>query len=144
MSASANLDLCIAADPAELPGLLDRVQAYAEAIGLPPLIAHRLGVICEELAANVAEHGGGSPGGRAIALALRRRCGELHMVFEDDGRPFDPLGAAAHDPEAPLEMRNLGGLGIHFVRAFARDLRYERVGALNRLSLVLDVDAQGS
>lgn len=139
-----DLDLRIAADTAEVPRLLDRLEGYAEAAGLGPRAAHRLAIVCEELAANVAEHGvAAAPGGGAsyVAVALSRRGPALHIVVEDDGPPFDPLGHAAPDTTAPLEARGAGGLGVHLVRTLARELRYERLGALNRLSLVLDAEA---
>ncbi len=139
-----DLDLRIAAELLEVPRLLNLLEGYAEAAGIGPLAAHRLAVVCEELAANVAEHGtAATPGGGAsyVAVALRRRGPALHLVVEDDGPPFDPLGHAVPDTTAPLEARGAGGLGVHLVRTLARDLRYERRGALNRLSLVLDAEA---
>ena len=35
-----------------------------------------------------------------------------------------------------IEDREIGGLGIHFVREFMDDFSYERQGAHNRVSLV--------
>lgn len=137
-----DLELRIVADLAEVPRLLDRLEDYAAEVGLGPRAAHRLAVVCEELATNVAAHGkGGSGGARRIAIALRRIGPALHLLVEDDGPPFDPLRRAVPDTAAPLETREAGGLGVHLVRTMGRDLRYERVGPLNRLRLVFDAEA---
>jgi serine/threonine-protein kinase RsbW len=135
------LDLNIAADIAAVPRLVDQLEHYAHAAALPPLTAHRLSMICEELATNVATHGtlrGGKA--TAIAIRLRRRGTELHLLVEDDGPAFDPLSAETPDIEAALEDRDIGGLGLHLVRTLARGLRYERTEARNRLKLVLDAE----
>jgi serine/threonine-protein kinase RsbW len=121
-----DLELRIAADPAEVPRLLDRLEDYAGEAGLAPRTAHRLAVVCEELAANVAGHGAAGPSGASyVAVALRRRGSALHLLVEDDGTPFDPLGRAAPDTAAPLATREAGGLGVHLVRTLARDMRYD-------------------
>ena len=137
-----DLELRIAADPSEVPRLVDRLEDYAGKAGLPPRAAHRLAVVCEELAANVAGHGAAGPGGASyVAVALRRQGSALHVLVEDDGPPFDPIGHAAPDTEAPLDAREAGGLGVHLVRTLARDLRYESSSPLNRLRFVIDVEA---
>ncbi len=48
----------------------------------------------------------------------------LTIEFIDDGDPFDPLAAPPPDLEAPLEERDLGGLGVHIVRSLADEVRY--------------------
>ncbi len=109
---------------------------------MAPRTAHHLTIICEELATNVAGHGAAGPGGASYVAVALHRCGPaLHLLVEDDGLPFNPLGRPVPDTNAPLEVREAGGLGVHLVRTLARDLRYARVGPLNRLSLVLDVEA---
>lgn len=133
-----DLDVQIAAHSAELPGLLDRLESYAETVQLPPLTSHRLCMICEELATNVVTHGTAQPPEATfVAFSLRKLPQELHVRVEDDGPSFDPLSLAAPDTEAALEDRDIGGLGIHLVKTMAREVRYQRVDSHNRLDLVL-------
>lgn len=135
------LDLRFAAGASELTGMVDRVEAYATAAALPANIAARLALVCEEWAANVVEHGTTGPGGAtAMRLSVRRRAAALHVVAEDDGLPFDPLAMAAPDAAAVLDQRQPGGLGLHLMRRVARQVRYERVGPINRLALVIELD----
>ncbi len=137
----AELDLRIAADVAAVPRLIDRLEAYAEEAELPPRLAYRLAMICEELATNVATHGSQGEGAATFfAVRLHRAGPELHLEVEDDGAPFDPLSLAAPDTDAPLDERDIGGLGIHLIRKMTRTLKYERVAARNRLNLVLDAE----
>jgi len=122
-----------------LSGMLDRLEAYAAETELPPRVAYRLAVVCEELTANVAMHGVGGEGGATyVEVTVERQDGGVRFSVEDNGRPFDPLAQAKPDTEAGLEDRPIGGLGIHFVRSLVRDITYQRLGGINRLTAVLD------
>ncbi|NKC30710.1 ATP-binding protein [Roseomonas sp. BU-1] len=119
--------------------LLDALEGFAEAASLSPKAAHRLAVVVEELAANVAMHGSTGPGAATfVAVTVRQEGEEVIATVEDDGRPFDPLAKAAPDTEAALEDRDVGGLGVHFVQQMTKSLRYSREDGRNRLVAVLD------
>jgi serine/threonine-protein kinase RsbW len=52
---------------------------------------------------------------------------------EDDGKPFDPLAAPA--PDLTSAQRELGGVGLHFVRNLMDEVTYTRRDGINRLRL---------
>lgn len=136
---SDTLAITIPPDTAAVPRLLDAIEAWSEGAALPPALAHRLGVVLEELAANVAMHGSGGPDGATfVAVTIARAPGRLVATVEDDGRPFDPLARAAPDIEAALEERDVGGLGVHFARVMTRELHYVRDGGRNRVTAIFD------
>ncbi|WP_338661698.1 ATP-binding protein [Pararoseomonas sp. SCSIO 73927] len=118
-----------------LPALLDRLEAFSEAAGLSPGAAQRLSIVAEELAANVAMHGRGAS---RLLVEARREGDSVHLLIEDDGPAFDPLSAAAPDLDAAVEEREIGGLGVHFVRRMTREAAYERRDGTNRLTALLD------
>lgn len=137
---SPALSLTIQPEPDEVSRLLDALEVFAEAAALPPRVAHRLAVVVEELAANVAMHGSSGPGAATfVAVTVRQDNGTLIATIEDDGRPFDPLAQAAPDTTAALEDRDVGGLGVHFVQQMTRTLHYSREDGRNRLVAVLDL-----
>jgi len=61
-------------------------------------------------------------------------------VLLDDAAPFDPLSAKSPDLVSPVDARQIGGLGIHFVRSIMDRVAYERVGNDNTLILEKDID----
>ncbi len=133
------LNMTISPDTDSVPGLLDAIESWCDAAGLGPGVSHRLGVVVEELAANVAMHGTGGPDGATfVSVSVAQDPDGIRAVVEDDGRPFDPLTQAAPDTEATLEDRDVGGLGLHFARVMTRALAYVREAGRNRVTAVFD------
>ncbi len=135
----SSLALTIPPDTESVSRLLDALEAFAEDAALPPKAAHRLAVVLEELAANVAMYATDGPDRASfVAVTVRQEGDDLIAIIEDDGRPFDPLSLAAPDTDATLEERDVGGLGVHLVRRMTKSLGYSREGGRNRLTAVLD------
>ena len=59
----------------------------------------------------------------------------LRITVTDDGIPFNPLEVAKPDTSLPLEDREIGGLGIHFVLSMVDELTYERTDHRNIVTL---------
>lgn len=133
------LSLTIPPETEAVPRILDAIEAWCDTHGIAPGVAHRLGVVVEELAANVAMHGTGGPDGATfVAVTIREAPGAIVATIEDDGRPFDPLGEGEVDIDLPLEEREIGGLGVHFAKVMTRELAYLRADGRNRVTAVFD------
>jgi anti-sigma regulatory factor (Ser/Thr protein kinase) len=131
-----SLDLALANDLGEVSRLHDAVEAFAAAAGLPEVRRLDLRLALEEAFVNVVRYAW--EGGQHTAhLRLAREGGAVVAILEDDGRPFNPLDAPPFDPDAPLEERREGGMGIHMVRSLTDEQTYERRGGRNRLRLVV-------
>ena len=123
----------------------DAVTAFCDANDLPLNIAGQLCLVLEELLTNVVRHGiDGVPSPQppsyhttVVELALQGK--DIRVIFEDSGRPFDPLSLPEPDLEASLDDRPVGGLGIHLVRALMDQLIYDRIAGRNRLSMMKTV-----
>ena len=120
---------------AELTRLAAEVQSFCAEHSLAPEIEFDLVLALEELFTNAVRHGGCEGMRGAIEIRLARAADGVMLDFRDRGRPFNPLAVPAPDFDIPLADRPVGGLGIHLVREIMRDLRYERVGEWNRLSM---------
>ncbi len=99
----------------------------------------RILIVLEELITNLEKYGYPNRSGGNAEVALQLRGTRLAIEFVDEGDPFDPLRAAAPNLDSPLEERDLGGLGIHIVRALTDEARYRRVGERNVLRLTRQV-----
>ena len=118
-----------------LPGLVDALLAAWAERELPADQLFAFDLALEEVFTNLAIHARGPVMPLRVAVRLEAGDGEVLLEICDDGDPFDPLSAPAPDLESPLEDRRIGGLGVHLVRRFFPDVRYERIDGRNVLSL---------
>ncbi len=121
-------------DLAELARLAGEVESFGERRALDAKTIFNVNLILDELLTNTINYGYDG-GEHWIDVTIDHRGDTLTIALEDDARPFDPLAAREPDLDAALEDRPIGGLGIHLVKTFMDDVRYERVGDRNRMTL---------
>ena len=61
--------------------------------------------------------------------------GVVMAEISDDGRAFDPLQVPPPDLDADLELRPIGGLGVHFMKTLMDEVAYRREGGRNILTM---------
>jgi serine/threonine-protein kinase RsbW len=127
--------LLITNERVELARVKEDVDRFAAAHGLPSTVLADLQVSLDEVISNIISYGYADNAAHEIVIQLRIADGALHATIEDDGAPFDPLSVSLVDVEADLSKRPVGGLGIRLIRALNDEVRYERTGNRNRLSL---------
>lgn len=117
-------------DLAELERVAAAVDAFGKRRNLPATALFDLHLALDEVLTNVVSYGYDDDREHEIVvrLMLPARDGSqlIEVEVEDDGRPFNPLEAAAPDVTAPVEERPIGGLGIYLVRRVMDDLEYQR------------------
>jgi sigma-B regulation protein RsbU (phosphoserine phosphatase) len=123
-------------DLAEIGGLLDAFEAFADEHGVPLKFSRKFLIALDDLVNNVISYGYEDPDGEHTVRIRAQVVGDVvSVVLEDDGRPFNPLQQAKPDVESGLEEREIGGLGIHLVREILDDVHYERRGDRNVLTM---------
>lgn len=130
---------------AELHHLHAFLGAFWQRHALPHGDAMRVELALEEVFINVVTHGlvGADPADAHVTVDLRLDDGRLEVAIEDPGPPFDPLHGPPADTTSAMEARHLGGLGVHLVRTLLDDVRYERLGDRNRLTMTARLDSDG-
>jgi len=138
---TGRLDMSLASDVQEVARVIDSLEEFAAAEGIPADQALRFGLALDELVTNVISYGMKDRSDGAIHLVIEHRDGALHAELADDGPPFDPLAAETALPEGDLETRPVGGLGLTLVKTFMDRLDYRRVDGFNRLTMEMKVKA---
>lgn len=137
--ASVEMVFEMPAELEELSKLAEAVEGFVEENGLPAKLGFQLNLVLDELLTNTISYGcaDGAQCRLEVRLRLRgdKKKGEVVLVIEDDAAPFNPLDVPPPDLDKPLEEREVGGLGVHLVRATMDTIDYERDGGLNRLTL---------
>lgn len=131
--ASARFELV--AEPAAVVRLVREVGAFCEGASVSPADARRLELCLEELLTNAATYGRGPAGPPRVWAGVTVTGDEVGVEIEDDGPEFNPLDVPVPDLSPPVERRQVGGLGVHFVRCLASRLQYRRAGGRNHIAL---------
>ena len=126
------------------PGRFDSLAAIgeyvtraAEAAGLDARSVQGVELAVDEACSNIIEHAYGGEGRGDIEVTYRIDGDGLTVLLRDYGQPFDPDRVPEPDLQAPLEDRDAGGLGLHFIRQLMDQVRFEfTAGSGNVLTMV--------
>jgi serine/threonine-protein kinase RsbW len=128
--------LVIAARLEEVRHACEFVVEAAEMAGLDERAVYHCQMAVDETLTNVIEHGYSFEVlDNEIEVICSVADDRFLITIIDDGPAFNPLEHEAPDPSAPLDDREPGGWGIYFIRRLMDDVRYERIGNRNHLSL---------
>lgn len=96
----------------------------------------QLALAVEELFVNIANYAYAPATGMATirGMIVEHPSGVV-LVFEDEGMPYDPLAKEDPNTEAPIEERDIGGLGIFLVKKNVDDIHYEYRDRKNVLTI---------
>jgi serine/threonine-protein kinase RsbW len=128
------LTLKVANDLAAIPQLAADLEAFCAARAVPSRTVHRFTLALEEVLTNVIAYAVPAGGSHEIDVRIAWRDGTLHATVSDDGIAFNPLTRPAADLQAPIEQRQIGGLGIHLLRTLSETAHYRRDGDRNVLT----------
>ncbi len=121
----------------ELTRLASVVEEMGEREDWPPDLVFKVNLVLEELGLNIINYGH-SDGLHEFEIILTSLDDALKIEIVDDGKPFDPLSEApVPDVNAPMEEREIGGLGVHLVQAMTDEMHYRRVRDTNQVTLVI-------
>lgn len=101
------------------------IVGAAQEAGLDPRAVHAVELAVDEASTNIIEHAYGGEGRGDIEITCCINSTGLTVILRDRGRPFDPDSVPPPDLHAPLEERNGGGLGLHFMRQLMDEVRFE-------------------
>ena len=102
---------------------------------ISPDVVFALTLCLEEAVANIIMHGRAEDEALKIAVEVERASGTLTARIEDNGRRFDPTRVPSPPMANSLREAKVGNLGVDLIRKFASEMRYERRGGCNRLTL---------
>ena len=92
-------------------------------------------LILEELYTNTITHGASDGRDVFIEVNLSIDKDELILTYEDNGIPFNVLELPDPDLTASIENREVGGLGVHYVKTLTDSVEYEYVEKHNVLKM---------
>ena len=118
--------------------LLNFVDAEFSKHGLPT--NGEVLVAIEEIFVNIVHYAYlPKEGDITLSLTFDLDAGEVVVRLSDSGRAFNPFEREAPDLSADLMEREIGGLGIHFVKNLMDKVEYEYINNQNVVTLTKGV-----
>lgn len=117
-----------------LPAATEYVGGCADRAGVEPRLRFAALLSLEEAFVNVCRHAYRGGAGD-VEIACEQQGGVFVVELADTGAEFDPQSVPAPDTTAGIDERQVGGLGIHFIRSLAEGVTYRRDGDRNILRM---------
>lgn len=107
-----------------IPVVMAFIVEAARQAGFDDKAVGQIEISVDEACANVVDHAyeGMAPGDMEVSFRQNER--ELVITVRDWGQEFDLESVPMPDVTAPLEERELGGLGLFFMRQMMDSLEY--------------------
>lgn len=107
---------------------LDRVRDFvgglADKSGFEPAAVYAVQLAVDEAFSNIIEHAYGGESDDQIECSVRASRKELVVSLRDCGKPFEPDKVPDPDLTAELEEREVGGLGLYFIRQLMDEVEF--------------------
>jgi phosphoserine phosphatase RsbU/P len=130
------LDLTIAASLQDVFDTLERCDRTLQAAGVEDDVRGDVRLVLEELMVNMVQHGCQARDDSKIGVHLTLANDAVLVELHHNGKPFNPLQSPTPSLTGDCaDPEEVGGLGIHLVRAMANDLNYTHDEQGNHLQL---------
>jgi len=133
-----------------VPGKFDRLEQISKFIeqagfeaGLDQTAVSRCQLAVDEACTNIIEHAYQGEGHGNIDICCEPEQGELKIIIEDQGKPFDPNSVPAPQLNTNLEDMQVGGLGLYFIRKVMDAVEFTYEHGSNKLVLVKRREGEG-
>lgn len=103
-------------DFSELPAVAEATTEFLETNGIGADVIFAANLAIEELATNIIKYGYDDTNAHEISIHLVKDPALLTISIRDDGHFFNPFDQPPPDTTLPAAERDIGGLGIHFIR----------------------------
>ena len=126
-------------DVNEVPMLGEWMEVTGEQLGLSMATVFQLNLALEEAFVNVVDYAYPGKNGMPVQLNMDGKGETLIFTLIDEGEPFDPTTLEEPDTSLPAEERPIGGLGVFLVKQIMDEVRYERQGTRNILTMTYTI-----
>ncbi len=118
-----------------IAGMRTFVEQTADRVGLDDHRTRQLRLAIEEAVINVINYSGADE----MNLSACKQGQTLCFTLVDNGRPFDPTAVPPPNLSLPGTERQVGGLGIHYIRQMSDSMSYRREDDKNILIITKNI-----
>ena len=141
--ADATIEIALENDLRKIARVAARIDEFCSAWGMAPEIAYAVNLAIDELLTNTISYGYDDDEPHRIEVILRLEGKTLVVAIVDDSAPFDPTEVREPDVDAPMDEREVGGLGLLLVNRTMDGVEYRRRSGCNVVTLTKDAVGEG-
>ncbi len=119
----------------DLDVLCEHVGSFCEKCGIAKKQKFEINLAMDELFTNIINHGFHDEAEHQIHVTCNKEGQTVTITIRDDGVPFNPLEAPQPNLNCTFSDREIGGLGIHLIKAYIDQIEYHRDTDANVLTL---------
>lgn len=134
-----NLKFTLKNKISELNKLAEELEKFSDENKLSKDILFDINLSLDELVTNIISYGFSDEEEHDILITINRKNKLIEIVLEDEGEKFNPLDKEEPELGTAIEDRQIGGLGIYFVKKKMNEMNYERSKGKNILKLVKQI-----
>ena len=112
----------ITSDPDNLVEVEEFITEVANEFNLDEEIKNNLSLSLSEAASNAMVHGNKLDPKKYVDIKITVSDDKIKVVIKDEGNGFDP--SSVPDPTAPENLLKDSGRGIHIMKTFLENMRY--------------------
>lgn len=132
------MDLIYDSNLSSLETLAKDIESFGKKENLHRDLIYTVNLCLDELITNIISYGYKGIPKQPIRVILEKDGDTVVVTVKDKGNPFNPVERfkQAPDTESDIQKREVGGLGVFFVKKYMDSIKYNRVGDENELTLV--------
>lgn len=119
----------------EISSLAEKIDAFANGLGMPSGLAMNINLVLEEALSNIIFYAYNDNKKHEIKIKISLNNNLITMEIIDDGVPFNPLENPSPNINLPAKERPVGGLGIFLMSQIMDEMDYARKKKQNVLTL---------
>lgn len=127
----------------EIDRLTEAFNEFADEHAIPAAARRSGNVVLDELISNVINYAFDKDVEHHIEVRVELTDQRLVITISDDGSPFNPFQTHPPNTTLSLDLRRIGGLGVHMVRNMMDEVSYNRRAGRNVVTLVKHLERQG-
>jgi anti-sigma regulatory factor (Ser/Thr protein kinase) len=120
--------------PENLSDALNFINNELKLAGMTAEKINEMDIAVEEIFMNITNYAYKPESGNACITVSTSD--KILIIFEDSGKPYNPLEQAPPDLEKPLVNRDIGGLGVFLVKKIMDNVKYDRRNGKNILTIM--------
>lgn len=109
----------------ELEKVVQRFDFFSKQNRLPIKIKNAVELVLDEIINNIITYGYDDQKKHDIDIKIFIKNEMLNLQIEDDARQFNPLSYTEPDTKNSIEEREIGGLGLHFLKNMMDETIYK-------------------